>query len=93
MLESWTRVLTGRVIDPLVGRDVLIGSCVGVISTALDLIHIEFADHSAPAMLFQSALGALRSPTAFAGFVIGASLNALVTICAALQCSCSFALL
>jgi hypothetical protein len=79
MLVSWTRVLTGRVLDPLVGRDLLIGSCVGVILTAVDLIHIEFADHSAPAMLFQSALWALRSPTAFGGVVIGASLNALVT--------------
>jgi tRNA A-37 threonylcarbamoyl transferase component Bud32 len=79
MLVSWTRVLAGRVFDPLVGRHVLIGSCVAVVLTAVDLTHIEFADHSAPAMFFQSALGALRSPTAFGGFVIGAFLHALVT--------------
>jgi hypothetical protein len=35
LLISWTRLVTGRVRDPLVGRDILIGSSVGALAYAL----------------------------------------------------------
>jgi hypothetical protein len=78
MLVSWTRVLAGRLLDPLVGRDVLIGACVGVVSAAVvAFIRFEVASNAEP--LPQSALDALRSSTAFGGGLLFAFLEALVS--------------
>jgi len=77
-LVSWMRVLTGRVLDPLVGRHILIGSCLGVVLCAMVLIQLDAADRNPPRILLQSALGSMRSPAAFGSFVVGAFLNALV---------------
>jgi hypothetical protein len=79
MLVSWSRVLTGRILDPLVGRHVLLGSCVGVVAAALTLIQLEVADHETPPLYLLSALEALRSPWAFGSSLLGAFLNAIVS--------------
>lgn len=38
ILVSWTRLVSGRASDPLVGRDLLLGATVGVLVTALDVL-------------------------------------------------------
>jgi hypothetical protein len=78
-LVSWTRVLTGRALDPLVGRDVLVGSCAGVVSAAVVLVQLKAADYESPPIFLLSAFDALRSPWAFGGIVVGAFLSALVS--------------
>jgi serine/threonine-protein kinase len=45
-LISWTRLLSGRVRDPLVGRDVLAGFLAGVVVVALLIARAEFARHT-----------------------------------------------
>ncbi len=37
-MVSWSRVLSGRLRDPLVGRDVLIGSAFGILFSALEIL-------------------------------------------------------
>jgi hypothetical protein len=72
-------VLAGRVLDPLVGRHVLTGACVAIISAVLDLIHHDLTDHAAVPIFLLSALEALRSSAAFGGMVVAAFLNGVVT--------------
>ena len=79
ILVSWTRVLAGRVLDPLVGRDVLIGAFLGILSAALALIDLEVSGGSAPPWQLQLALDTLRSSRDFGGVVVFATLNAAVT--------------
>ena len=45
MLVGWTRLLSGRVNDPIVGRDVLIGVAIGVA-----LAVVNFGSHLVPAL-------------------------------------------
>ena len=78
MLVSWTRILAGRVLDPLVGRHVLMGSCAGIVSVVVDVTHLRITGHPSPPMLMQSALDALRSPAVFGSYVVGAASGALV---------------
>jgi hypothetical protein len=78
MLVSWTRVLAGRVLDPLVGRHVLLGSCVGVVAAAVALIQLEVAERNARPGQLVFALDALRSSEAFSGVVVAAFLGTLV---------------
>ena len=78
MLISWTRVLAGRVLDPLIGRHVLLGSCVGVVAAAVALIQLQVAERKAPPGLLLFALDALRSSEAFGSAVVAAFVSALV---------------
>jgi hypothetical protein len=78
MLISWTRVLAGRVLDPLIGRHVLLGSCVGVVAAAVALIQLQVAERKAPPGLLLFALDALRSSEAFGSAVVAAFVAALV---------------
>ena len=45
VLVSWTRLLTGRFRDPLVGRDLLLGVALGATLTALGLATFALAPH------------------------------------------------
>ncbi|NKB89313.1 MAG: protein kinase [Acidobacteria bacterium] len=68
-LIGWTRVIDGRLGDPLVARDVLIGCAVGILSRLLDLVPLAIGDRAATAgsyvglplesttQLFSTALG------------------------------------
>jgi serine/threonine protein kinase len=77
-LVSWTRLLAGRVLDPLVGHHVLVGSAVGVLCAALTFLDLQVSGRSAP-LLLQLALGALGSSRGFVGLVVFATLNAVTT--------------
>jgi serine/threonine-protein kinase len=61
-IVSWTRVLTGRWRDPLVGRDVLYGTLVGVLFCDLYGIryHLEGRLGAAPSLLSTDYLGSFR---------------------------------
>jgi serine/threonine-protein kinase len=76
-LVSWTRLLAGRIRDPLVGRDVLVGVLAGVLYTALVLIQFEAMGRSAPAIFLQPALEALQSPARFGSIALFTVLNGL----------------
>jgi hypothetical protein len=76
---SWTRVLAGRVLDPLVGRHVLIGSFLGILSAALALLGLEVSGRSTRPLQLQLALDTLRSSRDFGGVVVFATLNAVAT--------------
>jgi hypothetical protein len=76
-LVSWTRLLAGRIRDPLVGRDVLVGVLAGVLYTALVLIQFEAMGRSAPAIFLQPALEALQSPARFGSIALFSVLNGL----------------
>jgi hypothetical protein len=60
---SWTRALSGRWRDPLVGRDVLYGVILGVVFCCLYGVrnHIEALYGAAPAMLSTDYLGSARA--------------------------------
>jgi hypothetical protein len=58
MLLSWTRLVGGRTSDPLVGRDVLIGTAGSV---AVVAVRFLFGDEPAPNVHLASALESIRS--------------------------------
>jgi hypothetical protein len=76
-LVSWTRLLAGRMCDPLVGRDLLVGALAGVLHAAIVLIQFEVSGRSAPAMHLEPALEALQSSASFASIVLFTVLNGL----------------
>ena len=61
-LITWTRLMSGRVRDALVGRDVLAGVAIGMTLVAL---HFVFIDEPAPNNLLYPALESLRSARHF----------------------------
>ena len=77
-LVSWTRVLEGRVLDPLVGRDVLVGALAGVIWSAVHVIQFTLAGNAGAPTYSLSALDALRSPSDFAGQGVAAFQSGLL---------------
>jgi hypothetical protein len=81
-LVSWARLLEGRVRDPLVGRHVLVGAAVGLLSAALLLLQLEISGRRPVPVLRLQALESLASPAAFGSlFVFGLAiglLNALI---------------
>jgi hypothetical protein len=81
-LVSWARLLEGRGRDPLVGRHVLVGAAIGVLSAALLLLQLEISGERPPRALRVQALESLASPGTFGslftfGLVIGL-LNAII---------------
>jgi serine/threonine-protein kinase len=65
-LISWTRLLSGQARDPLVGRDVLIGMCAGVIEATLVIARLRIGGHAAPSDTLYTALESLESIPHFA---------------------------
>lgn len=61
-LISWTRAMAGRLRDPLVGRDVLIGLLAGVCVTALVIARLQASHQTPPDLLRGQALVSLQSP-------------------------------
>jgi len=77
-LISWTRLLSGRWRDPLVGRDVLAGLLAGIIRTGAVIVRVRLAHRSPPDVFFSPALESLRSVRHFVNFALAFQLvNAL----------------
>jgi len=60
-LISWTRLVSGRVRDPLVGRDVLVGLLAGVVTMGIMIVHFRSTHRAPPEIFFTPALESLRS--------------------------------
>jgi serine/threonine-protein kinase len=60
-LISWTRLLAGRLRDPLVGRDILAGTVVGVVLTAVLILRFIFVPQPIPEALLEPAIESLAS--------------------------------
>jgi hypothetical protein len=69
-LISWTRLLSGRWRDPLVGRDVLAGLLAGIIRTGAVIVRVRLAHRPPPDVLFAQALDGLRSVRHFVSFAL-----------------------
>ena len=69
-LISWTRLLSGRVRDPLVGRDVLIGMLVAIVQMTIVIARFHISQRAAPADLLVTALESLESGPHFANIVL-----------------------
>jgi hypothetical protein len=63
-LITWTRLMSGRVRDPLIGRDLLVGVAVGVTLVA---VRFAFTNDLRPNYLLLPALESLRSARHFLG--------------------------
>jgi predicted Ser/Thr protein kinase len=77
-LVSWTRLLVGFARDPLVGRDVLLGSLAGVAAIALHVVQFELTGRTGAPVFSQPAVDALRSSAAFASLAVFAFLDGLM---------------
>jgi serine/threonine-protein kinase len=64
-LISWTRLLSGRVRDPLVGRDVLLGILLGILVMSIPIVRFWISGRSAPADTVSRALESLSSIRSF----------------------------
>ena len=60
-LISWTRLLAGRLRDPLVGRDVLIGTLIGIMLTGMLIVRFTSAPTSVPEPFAEPAIESLVS--------------------------------
>ncbi len=49
-LIGWTRFVDGRLSDPLVGRDILLGCAIGALSRLLDVVPMALSEHGATVM-------------------------------------------
>jgi len=74
-LISWTRLLAGRVRDPLVGRDVVAGVLAGIVIAISRIFRFWFAGRDAPQLLVAAALEALRPGGHFGNAVTFALLD------------------
>ncbi len=79
LLIAWTRLLSGRYFDPLVGRDVLIGVVIGVFASLL--AHLEYAipswiNLSAPLPWSYSSM-VLRGARELVSHLLGFHMNAI----------------
>ena len=72
-LITWTRLISGRVRDPLVGRDLLVGVAIGVTVVAL---RFAFTNEPLPNCLLWPALESLRSARHFLAMVVVSLLEA-----------------
>ncbi|HXD20060.1 MAG TPA: serine/threonine-protein kinase [Vicinamibacterales bacterium] len=57
---SWTRLMAGRIRDPLVGRDVVAGVLAGIGIATARILRLWFAGRDGPPLLVSPALEALR---------------------------------
>jgi serine/threonine-protein kinase len=76
-LITWTRVLSGQVNDPLVGRDVLVGILAGTLMAVASLILIMMHERTAAEAAIVPALHSLRSSRVFASRVVFLVLDSL----------------
>ena len=76
-LVSWTRLLAGRVRDPLVGRDVLIGALGGVALAGAAVLQVIGDGHAPSDPLVALSLDALLTPGRLTSYVIFAAVDAL----------------
>jgi hypothetical protein len=76
-LVSWTRVLEGRVRDPLVGRDVLVGVLAGVLVTGASALRVTIDNVTTTDALVAQGIDALRSVRHLWSRVIFYSLDGL----------------
>lgn len=82
-LVSWARLLGGRGRDPLVGRHVLVGALIGVLSAALLLLQLEISGQRPVRVLRLQALESLASPAMFGSlFVFGVAIGLLTALIA-----------
>jgi hypothetical protein len=80
-LVSWARLLEGRGRDPLVGRHVLVGTVIGVVSAALLLLQLEISGHRPVRVLRLQALESLASPATFGSlFIFGLAIGVLTAL-------------
>lgn len=80
-LVSWARLLEGRGRNPLVGRHVLVGAAIGVLSAGLLLLQLEISGQRPVPVLRLQALESLASPAAFGSlFVFGLAIGLLNTL-------------
>ena len=80
-LVSWARLLEGRVRDPLVGRHVLVGAAIGVLSAALLLLQLEISGQRPVRVLRVQALESLASPATFGSlFIFGIVIGLLIAL-------------
>jgi hypothetical protein len=78
-LISWTRLLTGQIRDPLVGRDILIGMVAGLTQVTVTIARFQFNDRTAPVGTLLTAVESLESIPHFVNLVLPYQvLNALV---------------
>jgi serine/threonine-protein kinase len=78
-LISWTRLLSGRLRDPLVGRDVLIGMVAGLVQVTITIVRFWINDRTAPAETLLTAVESLDSVPRFVNIVLTyQALNALI---------------
>jgi serine/threonine-protein kinase len=80
LLISWTRVMSGRFVDPLVGRDVLTGLAAGIVFTALRIVTMRLGlmDLTALESAFFPVLDSLRSGRHLGFILVFYTLDALV---------------
>jgi hypothetical protein len=64
-LISWTRLLSGRIRDPLVGRDILIGLIAGIASVGSTIVRYELTRRAVPTPYLEGVLDSLRSARLF----------------------------
>jgi len=78
-LISWTRLMAGRLRDPLVGRDVLVGLLAGVMLTGMTLARLRLAQGAPPDLFVLPALEGLRSVRSFMNVGLTAQVLSAVT--------------
>jgi serine/threonine-protein kinase len=76
-LVSWTRVLAGRLRDPLVGRDLLIGVLCGIAITMASMLRVALGGRPSSDVIIGPVLESLRSTRHLTSVVIFAALDGL----------------
>jgi hypothetical protein len=69
-IVSWARLLSGRWRDPLVGRDLLLGTAAGVANVGIMLVFFRWLQRPAPDVLTTPALDSLRFFRAFTNILV-----------------------
>jgi serine/threonine-protein kinase len=76
MLVSWTRLIAGQLRDPLVGRDLLVGSLIGMVMVAVSVARDGLTQDVSAESLIQ-ALVSIRSLRHFAHGIVYALANGI----------------
>jgi serine/threonine-protein kinase len=83
-IVSWARLLSGRWRDPLVGRDLLLGSAAGVANVGIMLVVVRWFPRPAPEVLTSPALDSLRFSRAFTHVLVFNLLDSILLALGAL---------